>query len=168
MSKPEWVVWSEARGRVEYALITDVRPGNYGPVGYLAGPLHDKMEAFSVGDLMRNGYVSMRGYRVMSPDYWAANETRLRREFEKHDTPEARAERERISQIFGAEKNDAAEWRAFLGLPRTGALTREQILSAFRTAAQREHPDRGGEAGGFERAVLAREGLLALVTKRKT
>jgi hypothetical protein len=165
MDRSEWVVWSETRGTVEHALITDVRPGKYGPGGYLAGPLHDKMGAFDVGDLMRNGYVSMRGYRVMSPDYWAENETRLRREFERYDSPKARAKSAKAGQIFGAKKNDAVEWRALLGLSRTGALTGEQILSAFRMAAQRAHPDKGGEAGAFERAVLARDGLLGLFGK---
>ncbi len=161
----EWTVWSEGRGTIEHALITDLDQGHgYGPVGYLAGPLRDKMGAFSVSDLMRVGSVVMRGYRVMTTNYWKQNEAWLRREFEKQNTPEARARSLYFGEIFGADSDaDDRSWRACLGLPETGRLTEEKIDRAFRETVKRVHPDAGGDSEAFVRANEARDGLLKSV-----
>ena len=157
---PEWIVWSELNGTVEHALIADLGQGSgHGPVGYLAGRLRDKMGPLGLGDLMRQGYVSLSGYRVMTTDCWNRNEARLRREFEKHSRPSPLGER--LAELFGAESDTAERgWRTCLGLPTMGRLTEEQIERAFRSTSKQHHPDTGGDREAFIRVQEAREGLL--------
>jgi hypothetical protein len=52
------------------------------------------------------------------------------------------------------------EQRALLELPPTGDLTEAEIVGAYRAAALRCHPDRGGDAEGFQQIVRARDALL--------
>jgi hypothetical protein len=89
---------------------------------------------------------------------------RLRREFEKVNTPEARATSQRLAELFGAdsEDSDPAErsWRTCLVLPATSRLTKEQIEGAFRSTARQHHPDTGGDREAFILAQEARQGLL--------
>ena len=144
----EWFVWSQLNGRVERALITDVRPGNYGMTGYVAGPRHDLIGCISVRDLDRLGFVSSSGYTVMSPEYWDQNETTLR---QKHD--------KLLSKMWGK----SAKERAVLGLSANGHLSEEAIQQAFRQKAQHAHPDKGGDAAAFDALTKARYALIANV-----
>jgi hypothetical protein len=148
----EWVVWSTFRGTVDFALLTDVRPWKYGAQGWVAGPLRDKIECISVSDLIRDGYVSSRGYRVMSPRYWKENEQRLRKELST----------QKFIVWDDAVWDDApdARWRVCLGLPATGKLTPEEINRAFRLKAQSVHPDKGGDAAAYQAITSARDALL--------
>lgn len=52
---------------------------------------------------------------------------------------------------------DPSAARAVLGLAPAADL--QQVEQAFRVAAQRAHPDHGGDPEGFRRAVVARDVL---------
>jgi hypothetical protein len=84
--------------------------------------------------------------------------------------PESRQEHEEFQRIqrgiqdaLQSFQRRPAEARALLGLGQ-GPLTSEQIAAAFRQAAMRAHPDRGGDGAEFQRLAAARDYLLARLT----
>jgi hypothetical protein len=62
-------------------------------------------------------------------------------------------------------REDLDEARRILGLKQED-YTREDILAAFRRAAKRYHPDKGGTAEQFRKLVEARDRLLASIGEK--
>ena len=139
----EWIVWSSELGTVESAVITEIRPGKFGMVGRLAARLQDMIGRNKVRELDSRGCIEVGVYKVMSPEYWRVNEMRLRQKYEAK-----------------------VPLRTCLGLPATGRITLDRINQAFRQAAKRAHPDRGGDAATFDALVKARNALVVDVKER--
>jgi hypothetical protein len=109
-------------------------------VGRLAGRFQDRFGWIKIRKLDSPGCIEVGVYKIMSPEYWRINETKLRQKYEK--------------QI---------PFRICLELPATGRITLDHINQAFRQAAKREHPDVGGDAATFDAVVKARNALVAHV-----
>lgn len=67
-------------------------------------------------------------------------------------------------RVDGRRTKPMPAWRAELGLPTTGTVTRAQLVAAWRRKASTTHPDHGGEASAFVKAREAYEAGLREVS----
>src|SRR4051812_8538653 len=70
------VVWNESRGEVGEGVITELSSWKYGLAFRLGEPYQGIW--FSLNDLMRDGYVSISGFRVSLAVQWAKDEAKVR------------------------------------------------------------------------------------------
>ena len=64
----------------------------------------------------------------------------------------------------GAARLSPAEARHILGIDDTGAQSEQDLKRAFKAAALKAHPDKGGSAELFQRVKDAHDVLIAAAT----
>src|SRR5271163_931595 len=83
------IVWREFNGTFDVGTIAQIRRDKYGPSAYLGAPFDEKGPGWiDLDELLKEGSVSMCGYRVLLFEQWKKDEGRLRekrlREMEEH------------------------------------------------------------------------------------
>lgn len=143
-----FVIWNGSLG-----VLDEVRLGRIDSDGlqaWLAEP-YDMVGPFDLGLLQNHGRVAFMACLVLSKARWRDDQVELR--------IEAREQRRAALKILLRDDDDAAA-RELLNLPDEGALTTQEIQSAFRKAAKSAHPDVGGHHDDYIRLTEARDALL--------
>jgi hypothetical protein len=155
--KLEFVVWNGSLGVLDMVALGRID----GDEAWLAAP-YDMVGPFSLGELQEKGRVAFGACLVLSRRKWQEDQVELRMEARE----QRRAQAEAFNARFGSfhdNDDDEDDHREALELPLEGALTAQDINSAFRRLAKKAHPDAGGDHEAYIRLTAARDVLLERV-----